>query len=216
MLTEFTQRQIDELALDRERPLVICDVDDVVIDFTPSFEIYLAEQGLWIDRHRAAAAGNVRRRDTGEALDRREIRRLRRRFYADRMSHLEPIAGAVQSLREIGLHADVVMLSNLPYELAEARRRNLKDLGLGFPLIINSGAKGPAVKAIARGARPLVVFIDNRAICMTSACEHVPDAHLIHFLADEDSQWRSSPLPFVSLTTTSWSDAGRHILALLG
>src|SRR5882724_5189270 len=96
---------------------------------------------------------------------------------------------------------------NLPHAAADARRQNLRDHGLNYPLISNSGPKGPVVKAIAGGTSQTVVFIDDSPQFIASVHEHVPGAHLIHFLHDQRFARHLTPLPFVSLTTGSWMEA---------
>jgi hypothetical protein len=149
MLSDITLRQIDSLALDNDRPLVICDVDEVVVHFTKAFESYIAKLDLWLDPRSFAINGNVRHRRTGAEVAQAEIGRLIGLFFAEKTRHLEPVEGAVEWLVEIAKLAEIVMLSNLPHEAAEARRENLRGHGLDFPLITNSGPKGPAVMAIA-------------------------------------------------------------------
>jgi hypothetical protein len=216
MLSDITLRQIDSLALDNDRPLVICDVDEVVVHFTKAFESYIAKLDLWLDPRSFAINGNVRHRRTGAEVAQAEIGRLIGLFFAEKTRHLEPVEGAVEWLVEIAKLAEIVMLSNLPHEAAEARRENLRGHGLDFPLITNSGPKGPAVMAIAGNTQQTTIFIDDSPSFITSAYEHVPDAHLIHFLHDQRFARHLSPLPFVSLTTASWAEAGRHILMLIG
>jgi len=216
MLPEITARQIAALALDHDRPLVVCDVDEVVVHFTRAFEAYIALQDLWLDPRSFAINGNIRHRATGEEVAQAEVGNLIGLFFAERTRHLEPVDGAVEWLRTIADIAEIVLLSNLPHEAAGARRENLRDHGLVFPLVTNSGPKGPAIRELRREKRQSVVFIDDSPSFIASAHEHVPDAHLIHFLHDERFARHLDPLPFVSLTTGTWAEAGRHILTLIG
>ena len=210
-LREITLRQIRALRLDPDRHVVICDVDDVVMKSMPAFESYIAARGLEIDSGRFAVSGNIRMRETGEALARDEIRALRRRFLRDCILDLEPVPSAAEWLRRISAQAQVVMLSNMPLELADERRRSLCSHGMAYPLVINFGAKGPPAMSIAGMRR--VVFIDNREVHMASVYEALPHAHLVHFLIGVTAD--RQPLPFVGLTTGSWAEAGPSILGHL-
>ncbi|MFL5259930.1 MAG: hypothetical protein ACJ8AS_09260 [Hyphomicrobiales bacterium] len=205
---EITLRQIGALRLDADRPVVICDVDDVVMRSLPAFENYIAALGLEIDSGRFAVSGNIRKRATGEVLARDEIRVLRRKFLRDCILDLEPLPGAAEWLERISAEADVVMLSNMPLQLADQRHRSLMRQGMAYPLVVNFGAKGPPAVSIAGTRR--AVFIDNREVHMTSVYEVLPHVHLVHFLAGETRDWR--PLPFVGLTTGSWAEAGPSII----
>ena len=215
MLPDQTSAQIAALSLDPERPLLVCDVDEVVVHFTRAFEVYIGEQDLWLDTRSFALNGNIRRRQTGEELAHSHVGQLIGSFFVERTEHLEAIEGAVEWLIAIGKVADVVMLSNLPHDAAEARRRNLNRHGLHYPLVTNTGPKGPALKAVASDGKGPVVFIDDSPSFLTSAHEHLPRAHLIHFLHDERFARHLAPLSFVSLTTGRWSEAGPHIMEVL-
>src|SRR6478752_6303934 len=112
MLSEATAGQITALLLKRDRPLVVCDVDEVVVHFTRAFESYLDEQDLWLDPRSFALSGNVRRRETGEEVGHEDVGALIGVFFRERTGQMEPVAGAVESLIEISMSAEVVLLSN--------------------------------------------------------------------------------------------------------
>ena len=142
MLAEITQRQIAELNLSEGRPIVVCDVDEVVVHFTRAFEDYIAGQDLWLDARSFALNGNIRRRASGEEVAQAEVGRLIGLFFTERTRHLETIEGAVEWLQEIAQVAEIVMLSNLPHDAAEARRDNLRGHGLDFSAHHEFGPQG--------------------------------------------------------------------------
>lgn len=215
MIADITRQQIGELSLNR-RPLLICDVDEVVVHFTRDLEVYLGLRGLRLETSNFALGGNIRRRSDGHAIERAAVQKLIEEFFMDRAHDMQPIDGAVEALRQIGEVADVVLLTNLPHEAGELRRRNMADLGLAFPVITNSGPKGPAVKSLAGLADGAVVFIDDSPGFIASAFEHAPEVHLVHFLHDERFAQHAEQLDFVSLRTGSWSEAKPHVLRLIG
>ena len=63
MISEITQGQLATLRF-TGRPLVICDVDEVIVHFTRDFEDYIGLHGLWLDTSSFALNGNVRYRET--------------------------------------------------------------------------------------------------------------------------------------------------------
>lgn len=216
MPTDVTRAQIDALALDPGRPIVVCDVDEVVVHFTRDFEACLEAQGLWLDAASLALDGNIRRRDSGEAVAPDDVDALIERFFIDRTRHLEPIDNAIEALLEIGEQASVVMLTNLPHSSAEDRRVNLKGHGLDFPVVTNSGPKGPAVRRIAGAVRRPAVFIDDNPSFIASVRDHAPHVHLVHFVHDERFARFMHPMDFISLRTGAWTQARPHILGLIG
>ena len=216
MMHEITATQIAELALKPHQPLVICDVDEVVVHFTREFEEFLDQRGMELDfsthshsfaisryKLNKAPVGPV---ETGKAVD---------QFFAERTIGMQAIEGAIDSLQSIAQQADVVMLTNLPHAAGDDRRKNLEKHGLNFPVITNSGPKGPAIACIASQVSAPVVFIDDSPGFITSAFEHAPHVHLIHFIHDERFGRMISPLEFVSLRTDNWRDLHPHVLGLI-
>jgi FMN phosphatase YigB (HAD superfamily) len=215
MMADVTAAQIAALRLDSRRPLVICDVDEVVVHFTRDFERYIATLGLWLDASSFALNGNVRRAAGGTAIAAAESAALIERFFADRTLHMQPIDGAVETLLGIGEQAEIVMLTNLPHQAGDDRRRNLAGHGLPYPVVTNSGPKGPAIKILAAMVEAPAVFIDDSPGFIASAHQHAPEVHLVHFLHDARFARHVEAFDFVSLRTDSWDEAGPHVLDLV-
>ena len=215
MIHETTLAQIANLQLRRERPLVICDVDEVVVHFTRDFEDFLSRRGLWLDTSISLFSSNIRDQKTLALLSPEDIEKVVVQFFAERTLDMQAIEGAVESLHSIEKSADVIMLTNLPHEAGDDRRANLAGHGLNFPVVTNSGPKGPAIQKIAAQIAAPVVFIDDSPGFITSAFHHAPEVHLIHFLHDERYARLVAPLDFVSLRTDTWQEMHPHVLKLI-
>ena len=147
MIHETTLAQIANLQLHPKRPLVICDVDEVVVHFTRDFEDYLAGLDLELDTSRMLFSSNIRAAKPSHLLSPEDSEKTVVQFFAERTLGMETIDGAVEALHSnIGKSADVIMLTNLPHEAGDDRRANLAGHGLNFPVVTNSGPKGPAIR----------------------------------------------------------------------
>lgn len=216
MISDITKGQLETLSF-TGRPLVICDVDEVIVHFTRDFETYIGQRGLWLDTSSFALTGNIKSRATGVPASEETVGRLISDFFEDRTRHLEPIDGAIDALLHIGETADVVLLTNLPHTSGDHRRENLAGHGLTYPVVTNSGPKGPAISDLVRRSKQqAAVFIDDSPAFISSAYDHAPDVHLIHFLHDERFARHIEPLDFVSLRASSWTEVKPHIFALIG
>ena len=216
MISDITMGQLETLTF-TGRPLVICDVDEVIVHFTRDFEGFIAEENLWLDPSSFALHGNIKCRDTGTPAEDHRVTGLIDRFFDERTRHMEPIDGAIESLLHIGETADVVLLTNLPHTAGSDRRENLSGHGLPYPVVTNSGPKGPAIRDLLRRAkRKEAVFIDDSPHFISSAYEHAPDVHLIHFLHDHRFARHIDTPDYVSLRTGRWDEAKTHIMALIG
>lgn len=215
MISEITQGQLSNLRF-TGRPLVICDVDEVIVHFTRDFEDYIGVHGLWLDTSSFALNGNIRHRETNIPTPEEQVAELIGTFFEQRTRHMQEIDGAVESLLAFGAKADVVLLTNLPHTAGDHRRENLKSHGLPYPVVTNSGPKGPAIRNITdRGGKP-VVFIDDSPSYIASAHEYAPEVQLVHFLHDDRFARHIEPLEYVTLRTASWAEIRAFVMKLIG
>jgi len=215
LISEITQGQLSNLRF-TGRPLVICDVDEVIVHFTRDFEDYIGLHGLWLDTSSFALNGNIRHRETNIPTPEAQVAELIGTFFEQRTRHMQEIDGAVESLLAFGAKADVVLLTNLPHTAGDHRRENLKSHGLPYPVVTNSGPKGPAIRNITdRGGKP-VVFIDDSPSYIASAHEYAPEVQLVHFLHDDRFARHIEPLEYVTLRTASWAEIRAFVMKLIG
>lgn len=212
----FTRAQIEELEIDRSRPLVICDVDEVVVHFIQGFEAHLEAKGFSLEFDSFALNGNVRHRHSGQSLPGEAVSAQVMEFFASSTRHQKLIPGAVEALNALSDHAEIVMLTNLPGEFRQERIENLMGHGLHHPVVVNAGPKGPAVRLLTQTHAAPVVFIDDSPSYLESVYEHNPDCRLIHFLQDERLMKVAEPMPWLSLRTANWPEAHAHVMELIG
>jgi hypothetical protein len=216
MISDFTKDQLAATSVSADRPLIICDVDDVVVHFLRGFDAKLAEIDHVLEANSFALNGNVLHKITRAEMSQEDVSRLVDDFFIERTEFLEAIDGAVESLLHLSQDASVVMLTNLPHHARDKRIRNLQNLGLPFPVITNSGPKGPAIANLAARTAGPVVFVDDSPNFVRSSFEHAPDVKIVHFLHDERFAKLHQPFDFVSHTTGRWADAKQHIAMLIG
>jgi hypothetical protein len=216
MISEFTQQQLAALQVDPKRPLIICDVDDVVVHFLRGFDAYLATHDHVLEPSSFAFQGNVLHVHSRIEMPEETIIKLIDDFFVEMTEHLEAIDGAVDSLLSLSEDASVVMLTNLPHHARDKRIRNLQKLGLTFPVITNSGPKGPAIKDLSNRTTGPKVFVDDSPNFVRSSFDHAPEVKIVHFLHDERFAKLHDPFDFVSHTTGEWGAVKRHIEQLIG
>lgn len=216
MISDVTIAQLGQLSLSNHRPLVICDVDEVVVHFTRALEHYLSFRDMRLDTSSFALNGNVRRKGTDEPVANEAVAELIDDFFHQHTAELDAIDGAIAALHDLARDSSVVMLTNLPHHARDKRIDNLRGHGLDFPVVTNSGPKGPAIRHLADQTREAVVFVDDSPGFIASARQHAPEVHLVHFLHDERFARHIEPFDYVSLRTASWDEALPHIKRLIG
>jgi hypothetical protein len=216
MIDTFTQQQLAELKVHETRPLIICDVDDVVVHFLRGFDALLADVDHVLEVNSFALNGNVVHRGTRAEMPQEQLSKLIDDYFINQTEHMEAIDGAVQSLIALSNRASVVMLTNLPHHSRDKRITNLRRHGLPFPVITNSGPKGPAIKHLASRTSAPAVFVDDSPSFVKSSHEFAPEVKIVHFLHDERFKRLHKPFDFVSHTTGEWDDVRQHIESVIG
>jgi hypothetical protein len=185
-LAETTKSQIDSLSLEPGRPLVVTDADEVLLSFVGGLERFLAERELVFDMASYRIHGNIRRRDSGEAVPDEEVSALLKGYsLSPHWLAMEPIPGAPEALARLSQNAQIVVLTNMPAHRVEDRTRCLARHDLHYPVIANEGGlKGPALAHLAARARAPVAFLDDLPPNIVSARQAVPRSRLIHFLGE--------------------------------
>lgn len=197
----------------KDRPLVVCDVDDVVLEFLKPFEAYLEARGSKLLHRSYRLHGNIISLETEAALEDSVVSGLIESFFEDQERWQTPFAEAVDTLQALERDADVVFLTAMPPRFAEARRRLLDQLHLRFPMIATETPKGPVVKALHAGRTLPVGFIDDMAHNLHSVGEHVDTCLLIHMMPDSVIH-RMAPKPADHVRRANdWPHAGEMLKA---
>jgi hypothetical protein len=176
--------QLDDLALDPDRPLIVCDADEVLLQFVRGLEVFLHAQDMWLDLTTYALTGNIKRRAGDVPVEAPEVQRLLGRFFAERTGHLEPVEGAAAALAALAGRADVLVLSNVPLGQRGERQATLARHGMDYPVIANIGTKGAAVAHLVAGRRAPAFFIDDIPRQHDAVAEQAPAVVRLHFVAD--------------------------------
>ena len=211
MLHEVTAQHIAEVSINPDKPLIICDVDEVVLHFVRGLEDYLETRKLWLDPASFALNGNIRKKATNEPINASEIGPLLKDFFASCVGSLDAIEGAADSLAELSEAVDVIMLTNMPHEYRDARVDNLHGHGMPYPVVSNSGSKGHAIHALAHQVEKPVFFLDDTPDNLHSSADTCPDVVNIHFIQDDRFGRHMPEINRFSLRTNNWNESRTFI-----
>ncbi len=210
-----TARQIAELSLD-DRPLLVLDVDDVLLHFVRPFPRYLEGRGYRLTFDSFRLTGNIHHAETGEAAEQALVTELLDAFFVSQADWQTLTDGAAETLAGFADAVEIVLLTAMPHRHRDARRMHLDALGLPYPLVTTEMAKGPAVRSLrGLGGRP-VAFVDDQPRNLLSARESVPDTHLFHLMAENALRDLLPPPPEGVTVVHDWHEAGPKIAAALG
>ncbi len=207
----LTLAEIERLPLEGSRPVVICDVDEVIFHFLEGLENHLQRNDCWLDPASFALTGNIRSLQTNDPVSRERVGELLFGFFAHSAHSLKPISGAQEALSSLSYVCDIILLTNLPRDYLEQRQTNLKNEGFDYPIVMNRGHKGLAVNRInQRGGSP-VFFLDDSPTNIEAVSTHSPETILIHFMQDERFRQVMPDLPQADLQAKSWQQTKAFI-----
>ena len=196
------------------RPLLIVDADEVLFMFVDGFMNFLESRGFYLDLTSYRLHGNVKTRADDSVVENHEVTRLLEVFRAD-LDSLVAVEDAQHVLQGLSQKMDIVVLSNVSQSQAAPRLRNLAAAGFPYPLIANSGAKGPAVKTLAaRGGRP-TFFVDDIPPHLASVAAEAPDVFRIHFIGDHRLKALLPAAEQAHLRADNWREIGNFVKSKL-
>lgn len=214
MISEQTVAQLDRLKIDPHKPLLISDVDDVIVDFISCFNGFLKTEGHELRPSPRHYHGEVFKIGGDEPIDLKLTSNFIDDFFAAETQNMTPIEGSVEAIKRLGETYSVVMLTNLPHSAGDQRRLNMDKLGVPYTVITNSGPKGPALKRIAQMTTGKVAFIDDSHFFLGSAFETAPHVGLVHFLHNMNFGINAPQLEYAP-RAHNWIDAEAALNKLL-
>ncbi|MCY4035811.1 MAG: hypothetical protein OXF24_01655 [Hyphomicrobiales bacterium] len=183
-LNAETEAQICAVGLEHDKPVVICDVDEVLFQFLIPLERYLADVGHRLEmRSNASLFGNVYATGSETPIENEEVGALLEKFYERDVESQPPIPGAAAALAGLSKRARVVIITNLPAAYGSRRQRALRVHGMDYPLIVNSGPKGKALAKLLHGHKAPSFFIEDMHMHLVSAAQ-IKGLHCVQFAAD--------------------------------
>lgn len=210
-----TLRQIEELAND-DRPLLVLDVDDVVLEFSRPFPKFLDQRGFDVSMRSLRLTGNIAERVSGRIIEQQEVTALLGEFFDGQAEWQSVTDGAAEALATFHDRAEIVLLTMMPHKHRAIRRDHLAALGLHYPVLTTDMSKGPAIARLRGQTQRPVAFVDDQPSNLISARESIPDIQLFHLMSDNSLRHLLPQLPDDIVMVQDWSEAAPKIAAALG
>ncbi|APG84167.1 hypothetical protein SAMCCGM7_Ch1403 [Sinorhizobium americanum CCGM7] len=195
----------------RQRPLIVTDVDEVVLEFLTPFMAFLEAREHALLPRSFRLAGNIIDRRGGEAVSEATAETLLEAFFAVQDQWQTPAARAVETLAELSEEADIIFLTAMPPRHAPVRRALLDVLGLSYPLLASEEPKGPLVKHLHGERRLPLVFIDDILHNLHSVQVHAPSSLLINLMANAEFRALAPTATAGIHVAANWAEAAKLI-----
>lgn len=195
------------------RPLVVCDIDEVVLEFISPFQAYLRANSHELLPRSFRLHGNIFSLLDGSEPDTAALDAFLETFFATQDQWQTPANKAVESLHALSGDADVIFLTAMPPRHQGIRRALLDRFGLDFPMIATEDAKGPVVQRLHDSRALPVAFLDDIERNHHSVRAHVPECLLVSLMANTEFRALAPPLSDGITHAEDWDDAARLIRA---
>lgn len=170
----------------RDRPLIVCDVDEVVLEFITPFTAFLRANSHDLLPRSFRLHGNIVSLLDGSAADGAAIAELQELFFSTQDSWQAPVDRAAEALASLSGDADIVFLTAMPPRHRAVRRTLLDRFDLRFPMIATEAPKGAVVAELHRDRKLPIAFIDDIERNLLSVRDHVPACLLVTMMANAD------------------------------
>lgn len=199
-----------------KRPLIICDVDEVILHMILHLEDYLTAQDFIFLNHEYRLTGNIAAKDTKIPLPAQQVRNHLTRFFDEESHRQTMVPEADNALQSLSDDWDIVLLTNLPgHHNKSTRETLLAGMNIPYPVVTNSGPKGGAVAALSAERSNPVVFIDDSPTNHTSVQASLPSSTQIQFIADQRFLNSVVPENHIDLLTGDWQETAAFIGTVL-
>ena len=105
----------------KDKPLIVCDADEVIFDFMNSFENFLHTKDLYFNWKSYALEGNILN-DKNKALNKNQISDIVNNFFMYKTESMDLVEGAVKSLQKLSRLYNIIILSNIPFKFYEKEK----------------------------------------------------------------------------------------------
>ncbi|WP_174801694.1 hypothetical protein [Martelella limonii] len=194
-----------------DRPLVVVDVDEVVLQFLEPFKAFLKANDHELVLRTFSLNGNVTSLETGAAIPDSGVGAFLSAFYDAQEDWQHPFETARETLEGISEIADVLLLTAMPPQHRDARRRLLARHGFRFPLIASEEPKGEVLRSLCARHPPALIFVDDMLYNCRSVSECLPGALTINLLINEDYRAMAPKTEAPSVVATGWNHADQLI-----
>lgn len=189
----------------------MCDVDEVVLHFVRPLEAHFGLHGYGFKDQVFKLTGNIKSLNGGPDAPDQTVFDMIHSYFEIEAHIQDPVEGAVEALKELSELADILFLTNMPYEYREARQACLAKHSLFHPVVTNTGPKGPALSYINEQSRGSVWFLDDSPDNLHSVASEVPEVNLVHFVADAIFRDLADHVPTAHMRTGDWSATSNFI-----
>lgn len=197
------------------QPILLVDADEVLLRFMEHLEFHANNEGYELRLDSFQISGNLYDRSSGNAASPATVKELIGSFFDQHVDTVPAVDGAASALESLSEDYQIAVLTNVPSRCRERRASSLERLGFCYPVVSNSGEKGPAVRKMTDFCQNQVVFVDDLPPQLNSVAKHAPSTHLVHFVADPRLGKMIEKAPAAHVRIDEWDQLAPYLRSLI-
>ena len=202
-----TLAQLEALDIVRGRPLIAVDVDDCLSVYVEHLGRFMQGIGYDLRLESYELEGSMFRTGSPDPLPFDDCIDIIHRFFREECLHQRCMPGGPEALLSLSRDAQIVILTNVPGFAGEHRRQNLAGLGIHWPVVVNTGGKGRAMRWLADAAAAPTAFVDDSVRQIESVARRAPDVVRLHFAGAETVRRLHPDCPAATRQVLDWPGA---------
>ncbi len=202
----------NNINIDKNLPLLICDADEVIFNFMDSFDEFLDINGMYFSYKTFKLNGNILRKTNNIPVDVNEIPKIIKKFFKHYTTKMPFITGAKEVLKELSNIINIIILSNIPKDSSLNRINYLKLNDMNYPFICNEGPKNLKCMELQKLTNKKVFFMDDLPNQISSVSNSCKDIKTIHFLQNKKLIKIIPEVKDCNYKVNNWTDVKKIIL----
>lgn len=194
-----------------DRPLIVCDIDEVVLEFLTPLRNFLNSSGHDLLPRSFKLHGNIVAIDSGEPVSDIRTSAFLEEFFTSQDEWQTPADHVVETLADLANDADIVFLTAMALRHAVTRRALLDRHGLYYPLLASEEPKGPIIQRLHDARNVPLVFIDDILRNLQSVRACAPDCLLINLMVNAEFRAMAPHPGDGILTADGWAQTAEII-----
>ena len=211
-LYDGMKRQLEDIEIIPNKPLLITDADEVLLNFVSCFQEYLSKNNLWYDLSSYSLFGNIKDK-SNNSIENNLVSYHLENFFKTNAKVITFVKDSIKYIKLLieKLDFQIIVLTNIPYKYINDRRICFKNNNLDLPMIAGSGPKGEIIKELVANHKNKKFFIDDLAPHIISSKNHAEQVKTIHFISNEELSKLAITPEQADIRANNWKEIYNYI-----
>ncbi|MDG2001271.1 MAG: hypothetical protein P8J46_05750 [Alphaproteobacteria bacterium] len=202
----------NNIIIDKDLPLLICDADEVIFNFMDSFDEFLNINNMYFSYETFKLNGNILQKKNNMPINSNEVPKIISNFFEHYTMKMPFINNSKEVLKELSYRINIIILSNIPKTSSLDRINYLKKNDMHYTFICNEGPKNIKCIELEKLTNKNVFFMDDlpsQIVSVNNSCKNIIT---IHFLQNKKLIKIIPEVKDCNYKVNNWNDVKKIIL----